>query len=340
MYVRGYEFIERFRWLILGIFVLFAMLIASSLLIPPVETGAQAATPASTEEVVPVYYDSPNAVTNGMAGATDTFSRSMASTEKALTSGGRSVAVGASRTGRAITHSLYTGASFVGRGVGNGAGLVARGVSNSALFLAHAATGSFAFVVGVPGNVLGFAGDTALVSAVIEPAGDTKVPLIDPSFPITYETTAPMPASQTTSQVTPTAKVVDSAAAWPIRGDITTLFGVPHWPYQPVHTGLDISDGQPAGVTPIRPFKPGTVVDVAYSKYGLGNHIVVDHRGGLTSVYGHLASASVQIGQAVETSTVLGFEGSTGASTGTHLHFEIRLNGQATDPLPYLAGQP
>ena len=115
---------------------------------------------------------------------------------------------------------------------------------------------------------------------------------------------------------------------------------MPHWPYQPTHTGLDISDGQPAGRSEIKPFRPGHVIDIVRSNSGLGNHVIIDHGDGITSVYGHLASIVAVIGQAVDKTTVLGFEGSSGASTGTHLHFEIRVDGQARDPLQFIPGRP
>jgi murein DD-endopeptidase MepM/ murein hydrolase activator NlpD len=72
----------------------------------------------------------------------------------------------------------------------------------------------------------------------------------------------------------------------------------------------------------------------------LGNHVIVDHGNGVTSVYAHLHSISVQVGQDVTLDTTLGLEGSTGASTGTHLHFEIRVNGQAANPQQFISGQP
>jgi len=60
----------------------------------------------------------------------------------------------------------------------------------------------------------------------------------------------------------------------------------------------------------------------------------------VTSVYGHMYATAVQPGQAVDENSVLGYEGSTGAATGTHVHFEIRINGQAQDPRKFIAGNP
>ena len=89
----------------------------------------------------------------------------------------------------------------------------------------------------------------------------------------------------------------------------------------------------------IKPIKPGTVVDVVHSNRGLGNYVIIDHGNGLSSVYGHMFSTQVQIGQAVNKDSVIGFEGSTGASTGPHVHLEVRVNGQPTDPLQYIGNQ-
>jgi murein DD-endopeptidase MepM/ murein hydrolase activator NlpD len=199
-----------------------------------------------------------------------------------------------------------------------------------------ATTGNGAlFVLRIPGNTLEYIGNTRLVSAMIRPseADHEPVPIIDPNSPELFKARTAM--ANTTSP-----SGADATPAWPIHGEITTAFGVYHMPYQQTHTGIDISDGAPAGVTPIHPFKPGKVIEVIHGNTGLGNHVVIDHGSGVTSVYGHLASTSVQVGQVVDKSTTLGFEGSTGVSTGTHLHFEIRVNGQAADPHNFIYGQP
>jgi murein DD-endopeptidase MepM/ murein hydrolase activator NlpD len=164
-----------------------------------------------------------------------------------------------------------------------------------------------------------------------------EVPIIDPNSPELRAALAALPPAKTGNKTTSKS---NSGPAWPIRGAITTHFGVPHWPYQHTHSGMDISDGRAPGITPIKPFRPGRVIDTIHSNYGLGNHVIVDHGNGVTSVYAHLASISVRTGQAVDLGTTLGHEGSTGASTGTHLHFEIRVNGQAADPRQFISGQP
>ena len=71
---------------------------------------------------------------------------------------------------------------------------------------------------------------------------------------------------------------------------------------------------------------------------GYGNYVVIDHGGGVTTLYAHMSSVNVSEGQMVSQGTVLGITGSTGASTGAHLHYEVRINGVYQNPLNYLAG--
>ena len=68
--------------------------------------------------------------------------------------------------------------------------------------------------------------------------------------------------------------------------------------------------------------------------------MVVEHQGGLSTLYGHLNRALVKVGDAVTQSQPIGLEGSTGNSTGPHLHFELRINNQPVDPMPYLPPGP
>ena len=69
---------------------------------------------------------------------------------------------------------------------------------------------------------------------------------------------------------------------------------------------------------------------------GYGNLVVIDHGGGLATAYGHNTSVAVGVGQSVAQGQVIGYLGSTGHSTGPHVHFEVRVNGAAVDPLGYL----
>jgi murein DD-endopeptidase MepM/ murein hydrolase activator NlpD len=116
---------------------------------------------------------------------------------------------------------------------------------------------------------------------------------------------------------------------WPVNGTLSSPFG---YRWGRMHEGIDIS--VPEG-TPIRAAKPGRVI-LAASTGGYGNYTCVDHGGGLSSCYAHQSSYAVSPGDQVAQGDVIGYSGNTGSSTGPHLHFEIRVNGSAVDPLGYL----
>lgn len=142
---------------------------------------------------------------------------------------------------------------------------------------------------------------------------------------------------------TPAATVIAVPAGgqtWPMHGRITTEFGAPDYPYQSHHTGIDITSARPAGYTSVAAFRAGTVAAVVHQSTSYGNHVIIDHGNGLTSLYGHLYSTRVSVGQHVEAGAALGTEGSTGASTGPHVHFEIRQNNQPVNPRTFLPGNP
>ena len=103
---------------------------------------------------------------------------------------------------------------------------------------------------------------------------------------------------------------------------------------QEFHEGIDI--GAARG-TPIRAAASGTVT-FAGQMSGYGNVVILQHAGGLQTRYAHQSAMSVAAGQTVTAGDVIGAVGSTGETTGPHLHFEVRLNGVAVDPAPYLAG--
>lgn len=119
-----------------------------------------------------------------------------------------------------------------------------------------------------------------------------------------------------------------SGLIWPVNGPITSGFG-PRW--GSFHEGIDI--GAPCG-TPIHAAAPGTVI---YSGWmdGYGNFVIIDHGNGLATAYGHQSAIYVS-GGSVSQGQTIGAVGSTGHSTGCHLHFEVRVNGNPVDPLGYL----
>ena len=123
--------------------------------------------------------------------------------------------------------------------------------------------------------------------------------------------------------------------SWPCNGPITSPYGYrthPIFGTTIYHAGIDI--GVDYG-TPIHAADSGTVI---YSGWisGYGNTIIIDHGGGVETLYGHNQSLNVSEGQSVSKGDVVAFAGSTGNSTGPHCHFEVDVNGSSTDPMGYL----
>jgi murein DD-endopeptidase MepM/ murein hydrolase activator NlpD len=116
---------------------------------------------------------------------------------------------------------------------------------------------------------------------------------------------------------------------WPVSGPVTSPFG---WRWGRMHEGIDI--GVSYG-TPIHAAASGTVIYCGWES-GYGNLTVLDHGGNLATAYGHQSSIVVSCGQQVGQGDVIGYVGSTGHSTGPHLHFEVRVNGSPVDPMGYL----
>ena len=116
----------------------------------------------------------------------------------------------------------------------------------------------------------------------------------------------------------------------PVHGPVTSPFGQ-RWGR--LHAGIDF--GAPTG-TPVGAGGRGTVISAGWNSGGYGNLIVIQHRLGFQTWYAHLSAVHVRAGQGVGGGTRIGSVGSTGASTGPHLHFEVRRNGTPIDPAPYL----
>lgn len=116
-------------------------------------------------------------------------------------------------------------------------------------------------------------------------------------------------------------------------GPTTFALEPPFGPYRHFHTGIDLS--APLG-SPVMAAADGVVVAVGHDPIGYGNYIVIAHGAGIATLYGHLLATNVNVGQVVGHGQVIGLEGSTGYSTGPHVHFELRINSSVTDPMPYL----
>ncbi|MBC7545184.1 MAG: peptidoglycan DD-metalloendopeptidase family protein [Candidatus Sericytochromatia bacterium] len=123
--------------------------------------------------------------------------------------------------------------------------------------------------------------------------------------------------------------------SWPVVGPITSSFGYrthPIFKRQIFHSGLDIGVGQ--GV-PIRAADGGRVVEAGW-RGGYGKCIIVDHGGGLATLYGHCSATNVSAGQMVTKGQIIGAVGMTGYATGPHLHFEVRRDGTPVNPGAFL----
>lgn len=134
---------------------------------------------------------------------------------------------------------------------------------------------------------------------------------------------------------TPTVYYKGGRLAWPVHGTINSQFGTrvhPVFHTKITHTGLDI--GAPKG-TPVKAADAGEVLYTGWMR-GYGQVVIIDHGANLTTVYAHLSKIETTEDAKVSRDTVIGRVGSTGVTTGNHLHFEVRVNGNAVNPMSYL----
>jgi murein DD-endopeptidase MepM/ murein hydrolase activator NlpD len=120
-----------------------------------------------------------------------------------------------------------------------------------------------------------------------------------------------------------------SGLIWPVSGPVTSGYGM-RW--GAMHQGIDIA---PPYGTPIYAANSGTVIWAGWQG-GYGNLVLIDHGGGFVTAYGHMSSIGASTGQSVGRGTLIGNVGSTGDSTGPHLHFETRVGGAAQNPMSFL----
>ncbi|MEG2038277.1 MAG: peptidoglycan DD-metalloendopeptidase family protein [Oscillospiraceae bacterium] len=124
--------------------------------------------------------------------------------------------------------------------------------------------------------------------------------------------------------------------AWPVPGytQISSPYGM-RFSNTNFHTGMDITGGGVFGHN-IVAAADGTVFAVQYMAGGYGKYLIIDHGGGVTTLYGHTSEINVSVGQKVTRGMPIAKVGSTGWSTGPHLHFEVRINGKHTNPAAYV----
>jgi murein DD-endopeptidase MepM/ murein hydrolase activator NlpD len=123
---------------------------------------------------------------------------------------------------------------------------------------------------------------------------------------------------------------------WPVRGPVRSEYGRRQspWTGKPEqHEGLDIASSPG---TPVESPAAGRVI-AASSGHDYGRHVMLDHGNGVRSLYGHLKQLDVKVGQRVEKGQVIGRVGSSGRSTGPHLHYEVQVNGKPVNPRGFLA---
>jgi murein DD-endopeptidase MepM/ murein hydrolase activator NlpD len=136
----------------------------------------------------------------------------------------------------------------------------------------------------------------------------------------------PKVAQSSTARAPANAPQGNGRFIYPASGPITQS-------YKPLHRAIDIGARMGA---PVKASDAGYVAAVVYSKTGYGYHVIIDHGNGFQTLYAHMSKIYVQAGQAVERETAIGAIGSTGRSTGPHLHFEVRHNGAQLNPFGYL----
>lgn len=122
---------------------------------------------------------------------------------------------------------------------------------------------------------------------------------------------------------TPSCRIVTSEFGWRLH---------PVLKYEKLHTGMDIGAGYGANIIAAQ---SGTVITATYNS-AYGYYVVIDHGGGVCTLYAHQSSMAVSVGQHVEAGQVIGYVGSTGYSTGPHLHFEVIVNGAVQNPRNYI----
>jgi murein DD-endopeptidase MepM/ murein hydrolase activator NlpD len=134
---------------------------------------------------------------------------------------------------------------------------------------------------------------------------------------------------------------LEAKTTWPVCGIITTNFGDPDLPYQQHHTGIDIADPYGKIGDPVTPFMAGTVIVADNSAAGgWGKHVVLSHGHSLTSLYGHMSRINVTKGKKVKPGDIIGFEGTTGHSTGPHVHFQTKVSGVPVNPRTFVPDEP
>lgn len=149
---------------------------------------------------------------------------------------------------------------------------------------------------------------------------DEKLAVIEES--VTAEISAPASVSG------------NGALGWPTKGGYISSYMGPRW--GKMHKGIDIARTDRSTSPPIYAAESGTVETATFNNGGYGNLVIINHGNGMKTLYAHLASMTVKPGQKVSKGQQIGVMGTTGNSTGIHLHFEVHVNGKPQNPMKYL----
>lgn len=159
----------------------------------------------------------------------------------------------------------------------------------------------------------------------------------EPAAAATAEPGRPAAGHQTQSGPSPekAAALAAMPSIWPAKGSVTSGFGWRVSPFgegEEMHPGVDIARAEG---TPVVATADGRVVESGPAG-GYGNLVHIDHGNGMATLYGHNSQLAVSVGQTVSKGQVIAYAGSTGKSTGPHVHYEVRENGVAVDPWKYM----
>ena len=122
---------------------------------------------------------------------------------------------------------------------------------------------------------------------------------------------------------------------WPSSGEVSSPFGL-RWGGSDFHPGIDIANDYG---TPILAAASGTVTAAGWNSGGYGNMVDIDHGNGIWTRYGHAEAVVVTVGETVQKGQLIAYMGSTGFSTGPHVHYEVHVNGELVNPILYLGGE-
>lgn len=128
------------------------------------------------------------------------------------------------------------------------------------------------------------------------------------------------------------ARIAVTPSIWPANGEVSSRYGL-RWGGSDFHPGIDIAADMG---TPVVATADGVVVESGWNSGGYGNLVEIDHGNGIHTLYGHNSQIAVSIGTTVRKGQVISYVGSTGFSTGPHVHYEVRVNGKAVNPERYM----